>query len=204
MDQVGSRTSAPTTVRDDDAVGPPPIPASVGGWEFRALGPQDGYVALVWEWMNRPHVAAAWDQAWPQERWEAEIARQAAGTHSRPCLVLLDGRPFAYLEIYRVLRDRLARLYPFRPHDLGVHIAIGHPDDIGRGLGRSLLRTVADGLLAADEACTRVVAEPNVTNTASLRAFAAAGFHRVGEVTMPHKTAALMVRPRTEEDLPRW
>lgn len=48
-----------------------------------------------------------------------------------------------------------------------------------------------------------MVAEPDVTNAPSLKAFAAAGFRHAGEVTFPDKTAALLVHPRREEDMPR-
>ncbi|MCK2220950.1 acetyltransferase [Actinomadura sp. ATCC 31491] len=187
-----------------EEVGAPPIPSLRDGWRVAPIEPGAEAVAVVHDWMNRPHVAAPWDQAWPYERWAREIARQAEGEHSRPCLAHLDGEPVAYLELYRVLRDRLAPLYPYRPHDLGVHIAIGDERNLARGLGRTLLRAVAEGLLAADGRCTRVVAEPDVRNEPSVRAFTAAGFVRTGEVTMPHKTAALMVYPRTQEDLPQW
>ncbi|MFG1616541.1 GNAT family N-acetyltransferase [Nonomuraea wenchangensis] len=188
----------------EEEVGAPPIPSLDGGWRVAPIEPGADGVAVVHDWMNRPHVAGPWDQAWPYERWAAEIARQAAGRHSRPCLAYRDGEPVAYLELYRVLRDRLAPLYPYRSHDLGVHIAIGDERDLGHGVGRRLLRAVAVGLLAADERCTRVVAEPDVRNEPSVRAFTAAGFVRAGEVTMPHKTAALMVYPRAQEDLPQW
>ncbi|MFI6531701.1 GNAT family N-acetyltransferase [Nonomuraea sp. NPDC050547] len=187
-----------------DLIGPPPLPVTGVRWQVTLVDSQAGDAEIVHTWMNEPHVATAWDQAWPLERWSAELGRQLGGDHSRPCLAHLGGEPVAYLEIYRVARDRLAPLYPHRPGDLGVHVAIGAPGNIGRGLGRDLLRTVADGLLAADDSCTRVVAEPNILNTASIRAFTAAGFHRAGEVTMPHKIAALMVRPRDEGDLPTW
>ncbi|WP_084772425.1 GNAT family N-acetyltransferase [Nonomuraea candida] len=187
-----------------EEVGAPPIPSLRDGWQVTAIQPGTDGVAVVHDWMNRPHVAVPWDQAWPYERWEREIARQAEGEHSRPCLAYLNGEPVAYLELYRVLRDRLAPLYPYRPHDLGVHVAIGDERNLGRGVGRRLLRAVAEGLLAADENCTRVVAEPNVRNEPSIRAFTAAGFSRVGDVTMAHKTAALMVYPRAQEDLPQW
>ncbi|MEO3870001.1 GNAT family N-acetyltransferase [Nonomuraea sp. B12E4] len=185
-------------------IGAPPVPPRVGDWRITVIEPEADGIAVVCDWMNRPHVAGPWDQAWPYERWAEEIARQAAGAHSRPCLASLDGEPVAYLELYRVLRDRLAPLYPYRPRDIGVHIAIGAHENLGRGLGRELLRAVAVGLLAAEPECTRVVAEPNVRNAASLRAFAAAGFVRAGGVTMPHKTAALMVYPRAQEDVPQW
>ncbi|GAB2813267.1 GNAT family N-acetyltransferase [Lentzea nigeriaca] len=175
----------------------PPLPVLPPPWSVRVLTPDDA--GLVADWMNTPHVAAAWDQAWPLQRWADELARQLAGDHSLPCVASYDGRPLAYLEIYRVVRDRLAAHYPAGPHDLGVHVAIGDPQDIGRGLGSALLRAVADGLLAAEPGCSQIVAEPNVLNPASQRAFRNAGFRYAGEVVFPHKKAALLIRPRAEE-----
>ncbi|MFI6921159.1 GNAT family N-acetyltransferase [Nonomuraea spiralis] len=177
-------------------VGPPPLPPLGPPWTIRRVSPEDGDARLVWRWMNEPHVATAWDQAWTLDKWTAELTAQLSGDHSLPCVAAHEGRDVAYLEIYRVRRDRLAALYASEPSDLGVHIAVGEAGDTGRGLGSLLLRAVADGLLAADPACARVVAEPNVLNLASVRAFGKAGFRRAGEVAFPHKTAALMVRPR--------
>ena len=77
-----------------------------------------------------------------------------------------------------------------------MHIALGEPDAVGRGLGSALLRAVARGLLEADPACLRVVAEPNVHNGASVGAFGKAGFRRSGEVGLPNKNSALMVFAR--------
>ena len=178
-------------------VGAPPLPVLPPPWSIRPLSPEDA--GLVADWMNTPHVASAWDQAWSRQRWADELARQVAGDHSRPCVACHDGRPLAYLEIYRVVRDRLAAHYPAGSHDLGVHVAIGDPDDVGRGLGSALLRVVADGLLAAEPECEQVVAEPNVVNLASQRAFRNAGFRPAGEVVFPHKKAALLIRSRVDE-----
>jgi L-ornithine N5-oxygenase len=180
----------------EPTVGPPPLPVLASPWRIRPVR-GDADVRLVCRWMNEPHVARAWNQAWPEERWAAELAEQSAGEHSLPCIVHHDDEPVAYVEIYRVVRDHLAPHYPARPHDLGVHVAIGDPDRIGRGLGSVLLEVVADGLLAVDPHCDQVVAEPNVSNVASLRAFHNAGFRRDRLVTFPHKTAALLIRRRT-------
>lgn len=154
--------------------------------------------------MAQPHIEEFWQQSWSPDRWAKEIATQRAGGHSLPCLVFQGGTALAYLEVYRARRDRISALYPTGEHDLGVHVAIGEASSTGRGVGRSLLHAIAEGLFAADPACHRVVAEPDVRNIASLRAFAAAGFRHCGELTLPEKTAALLVRPRTEQDLPRW
>lgn len=178
-----------------------PIPELGAGWSLRPVrvagadgGPD---VALVHRWMNNEHVAVNWNQAWSVPQWRDELAGQLAGRHSAPCIVGLDGRDVGYLELYRVQRDKLARCYSHDPHDLGVHIAIGEPDAIGRGVGSSLLRAVAEGLLSADPDCARVVAEPNVHNGASVGAFGKAGFERAAEVGLPNKNSALMVFDRS-------
>ncbi|WP_263251408.1 GNAT family N-acetyltransferase [Saccharopolyspora rosea] len=172
-----------------------PLPELGEGWSLRPVG-LDGDVELVHRWMNREHVAVNWHQDWPLDRWRDELTAQLDGRHSLPCVVSRDGRDVAYLELYRVVRDKLARCYVHDPHDLGVHIAIGEPDAIGRGVGSSLLRAAALGLLAADPACRRVVAEPNVHNGASVRAFGKAGFERSREVGLANKNSALMVFAR--------
>ncbi|MEU9305330.1 GNAT family N-acetyltransferase [Streptomyces sp. NPDC048269] len=203
-------TPAQPLHQDDDHLAPvaatvpgPPLPHLDGPWSARVAQARGADLDLVHGWMESPHIDAFWHQAWPRERWAEEIAGHLAGDAVLPVLIGHDGQPFAYIEVYRVTRDRLAGHYPHLPHDLGLHIAIGEASRTGRGLGRSLLRAVAEGLLTADPACTRVVAEPDVTNVPSLKAFAAAGFRRAGEVTFPDKTAALLVHPRREEDVPR-
>lgn len=177
-----------------------PLPELGEGWSLRPVeitgetgGPD---VTVVHEWMNSEHVAVNWEQAWSRAEWHTELATQLDGAHSLPCIVSLDGRQVAYVELYRVVLDKLAGCYPCHPNDLGVHIAIGERQAIGRGLGSSLLLAVARGLLAADPGCRRVVAEPNVHNAASIAAFAKAGYTREREVGLPSKNSALMVRSR--------
>ncbi|MGH3937318.1 MAG: GNAT family N-acetyltransferase [Pseudonocardiaceae bacterium] len=181
-----------------------PAPAVDAPWQVRPAEPHGADLDRVVRWMAQPHIEDFWQQAWSADRWAKEITTQRAGEHSLPCLVFQGGTAVAYLEIYRARQDRISALYPTEEHDLGVHVAIGEAGNTGRGLGRSLLRAIGEGLFAADPACRRVVAEPDVRNVASLRAFAAAGFRRCGELTLPEKTAALLVRPRAEQDLPRW
>lgn len=182
-------------------VGPPPLPQLDTPWSVRLCDADDsGDVDLVHRWMHAPHIAAAWKQAWPRERWQTVLAQQLTGDHTRPLIACYEGQPLAYLEVYRVARDVLASHYPPgltpHPHDLGVHIAIGDPTRIGKGLGRRLLDAVSRGLFVADPACIRIVAEPNVRNAAAVASFSAAGFTRHGDVQLPHKTAAFMVRSR--------
>lgn len=184
------------------AVGAPPLPRLAAPWSIAVVQPAGEDLRRVHTWMSAPHMLAAWGRAWSRPRWKAELAHQLAGAHSRPCIASHRGEPLAYLEIYRVVRDSLATHYPVRSHDLGVHVAIGDPHRCGQGLGAALLRAVADGLLAAERACTRIVAEPDERNAASLAAFARAGFREAARLRLADKPARLLVRPRTTDDLP--
>jgi len=174
------------------ALGPPPWPVLTAPWSTVAVQPHGPEIDLVAQWMSRPHVAEFWDQAWEPAAWSAEVGRQLAGCHSRPWLVLLDRRPLAYVEVYRVALDVIAAHHAVGRHDLGLHIAIGDHPRTGNGLGPAVLRAMVAALLAADPACTRVVGDPDVHHAVARRAFAAAGFVPLAEVDLPHKRAALM------------
>ncbi|MFD4523460.1 GNAT family N-acetyltransferase [Streptomyces sp. NPDC058470] len=157
---------------------------------------------LVTRWMNDPAVAAFWDLAGAQSVAEEHLRRQLEGDgRSVPCLGVLDGTLMSYWEIYRADLDLLARHYPARPHDTGIHLLIGGVANRGRGLGSTLLRAVADLVLDKRPSCARVVAEPDLRNTPSVSAFLSAGFRFSAEVDLPDKRAALMVRDRALRDL---
>jgi RimJ/RimL family protein N-acetyltransferase len=168
------------------------------GFDLRPACAEDA-AKIAW-WMAQPHIRQWWHQDWSVERWAQELSEQTAGEHSTPCVVSIDSEDFGYLELYRVRHDRLAEYYASDEHDWGVHVAIGDVTRVGRGLGRRLLRSLADALLGTDPDCLRVVAEPDIDNTQSVRAFAAAGFVKQGELQLPEKTALLMVRTRTVEE----
>ncbi|MFG2532224.1 GNAT family N-acetyltransferase [Streptomyces sp. NPDC048516] len=153
-------------------------------------------------WMNDPAVAAFWGLAGPPETTAAHLRAQLDGDgRSVPCLGVLAGVPMSYWEIYRADLDPLARYYPARPQDTGVHLLIGGAGDRGRGLGGTLLRATADLVLDHRPRCARVLAEPDLRNTASVAAFLSAGFRYGDEIELPGKRAALMVRDRAHRHL---
>lgn len=159
-------------------------------------------LALISRWMNDPAVAAFWELAGPAAVTAAHLRTQLDGDgRSIPCLGVLAGTPMSYWELYRADLDPLARHYPARPHDTGIHLLVGSVADRGRGVGGTLLRAVADLVLDHRPRCGRVVAEPDLRNTPSVAAFLSAGFRFSAEVELPDKRAALMVRDRAFRDL---
>ncbi|MFE4971922.1 GNAT family N-acetyltransferase [Kitasatospora sp. NPDC056651] len=182
------------------------MPHDLPGWgavptpagEFR-LGPVrlPADLELITGWMNDPEVDAFWELAGPPEVTERHVRTQLDGDgRSTPCLGLLDGEPMSYWEVYRADLDPLAAHYPARPYDTGVHLLLGPATSRGRGLGALLLAALAELILRHVPRCERVVAEPDVRNRRSVRAFERAGFRAATELDLPGKRAALMVRDR--------
>ncbi|MFI6857525.1 GNAT family N-acetyltransferase [Streptomyces sp. NPDC050416] len=157
---------------------------------------------LISRWMNDPTAAAFWELSGPQHVTQDHLLSQLAGDgRSVPCIGVLGGTPMSYWEIYRADLDPLARHYPARPHDTGIHLLIGAVACRGRGLGGLLLRATADLVLAQRPSCARVIAEPDIRNTPSIAAFLTAGFRFSAEVDLPDKRAALMIRDRSTRHL---
>jgi RimJ/RimL family protein N-acetyltransferase len=174
----------------------PPLPVLSAPWSAVAVQPDSAEVELVHRWMHEPHVAPYWKQTWTLEQWSEKVRRHLAEDHTVPVLISYDAEPVAYLQVYRVLRDRIAAFYPYDAHDLGVHLAIGEKVLTGKGLAIRLGEVLAPSLFAADPRCRRIVVEPDVTNTAAVRVAQGLGFRPVGEVELPDKTGLLMMLAR--------
>jgi RimJ/RimL family protein N-acetyltransferase len=174
----------------------------VGRFALREVDPRRD-LDLVHGWMNDPQVAAFWELDGPRERTEQHLLDQGMFDYSAAYLGLIDGEPMSYWEVYRAdLDPLLAGYYPARAHDSGLHVLIGPRALRGRGIGSVLLRDLADRALAADPQATRVIAEPDVRNTASVRAFARAGFSQLAVVELAAKRAALMACQRDPQPSP--
>lgn len=166
-----------------------------GTFGLRAVDPE-GDAELVAAWMNDPEVAPYWELDGPVERVAAYLRDQVGSGHATPYLGCVDGTPMSYWELYRADLDPLSRHYRARPRDAGVHVLLGPPAYRGRGLGPVLLRAVTDWQLHSDPYAQRVVAEPDVRNIRSVRAFERAGFRVASYLELPDKRAALMFRNR--------
>ena len=178
----------------------PSAPTPAGTFRLVPVEPARD-LALVTRWMNDPAVAEFWELAGEQRITEDHLRAQVEGDgRSVPCLGVLDGTPMSYWEIYRADLDPVARYYPARPQDTGIHLLIGGVADRARGLGGTLLRAVSDLVLDQRPGCRRVIAEPDLRNTPSVAAFLSAGFRFAAEVELPEKRAALMVRDRALRD----
>lgn len=154
--------------------------------------------------MAEPEVEQWWHQDWETDRWAGYIAGLVQDPDILPLTLsddALGGQAVGYVEVYRVATDILGQHIPHSPTDLGMHLALGQLAR-GRGLGARLIRSVCDATTGILDGCGRLVAEPDVRNTRSHRAFEAAGFAAVGTVQLPDKAALLVVGEPGLEDAP--
>ncbi|HTQ22194.1 GNAT family N-acetyltransferase [Mycobacterium sp.] len=167
-----------------------------GKFSLRRVDP-DRDLDLVHAWMNDPDVALFWKMPWARHAIASYLRRQDRNPNSTPYLGELNGVPMSYWELYRADLEPIAQRYAAREHDAGLHLLLGNPEYRGRGLAVDLLRAVSSWQLNRDPRVTRVVAEPDIDNKRSIRAFERAGFRRTRVIDLPDKRAALMVRDRT-------
>jgi RimJ/RimL family protein N-acetyltransferase len=171
------------------------LPTTTGLFELDPLRPLRD-LPLLHVWINDPEVAEYWNLAGPREHVDRHIAEQIDSQHSTPYLGRLDSEPMSYWEVYRADLDPIAEHYHARANDTGIHVLIGPGRHRGRGVGSVLLRAVTEWTLARHSWATRVIAEPDVRNTRSIRAFCNAGFQPRGVLELPDKHAMLMVYDR--------
>jgi acetyl CoA:N6-hydroxylysine acetyl transferase len=172
------------------------LPTPFGVFELDHLRPLRD-LPLLHAWMNDPDVAEFWALDGPRERLDRHVAEQLDSQHSAPYLGRLDGTPMSYWEVYRADLDPLAAYYEARPHDTGLHLLIGPDEQRGRGVGSAMIQAVTEWTLARSFWASRVVAEPDVRNTRSIRAFCNAGFVPSGVLDLPDKRAMLMLYDRS-------
>ena len=172
------------------AVPPPPIPLFAEPYGIRVVDP-DVDAETVSGWMNRPHLAEAWEYDWPPERWRGYLRAQPAGSYSRPLIGSLRGQEHGYVEVYRAAKDSIAPRYDADPYDLGLHAAIADLTIVNRGFGPLLLPRLTASLFQIETRCRRIMFDPDHRNTAARRLCEFAGCEFLGEHDMANRRMAL-------------
>lgn len=152
---------------------------------FRPLVEAD--LRLVHEWLRRPHVRRWWDE---HETYEDVVAHYLPSIEGRRpvdlYLILLDERPVGFIQRYLVAdHPDTAALVGVGAGVAGVDLFVAEEELTGKGLGTEVLRRFVRDVVFAKPEVTACIADPDVRNAASIRAFEKAGFRRVGEFLDP-------------------
>ncbi|MCX4739005.1 GNAT family N-acetyltransferase [Streptomyces antibioticus] len=156
---------------------------------FRPLDPvEDG--ELLHAWVTHPKAAYWMMQDARPEDVERAYMEIAADEHHHALLGLQDGEPAFLMEYYDPRYRELVGLYEPLPGDVGMHFLVPATDKPVHGFTRSVITAVMARLFD-DPATSRVVVEPDVSNTAVHALNEAVGFVAEREIVKPEKPALL-------------
>jgi RimJ/RimL family protein N-acetyltransferase len=157
------------------------------------------------EWLLRPHVAAWWGPADSIDELRSEYLLSVDQPNAmRAYIAHMDGEPIDFIEAYVVIgcgggwweseTDPGAR---------GIDQFLTEADQLGRGLGRAMIRAFVRRLFA-DPGVTVIQTDPDPRNERAIRCYTAAGFYPVGPIITPDGHALLMRcdAPRVDRCIP--
>ena len=181
-------TSLPKT----SVVGRTPAAADASDFRFRRLLEED--LALLAEWLARPHVMEWW-RPYPsidsvREHYLPRIRGESVVT---PYLAVLQGEPVGYVQSY-VAADVGDGWWP-DAGDRGVWGTdqfLAEGGQLGQGLGTRMVRAFAS-FLFQDPGVRQIQVDPAVGNLRAIGCYRKAGFRPVGPVTTPDGESLLMV-----------
>jgi len=161
---------------------------------------------MLWEWLQRPHVAA-WFAHFSPSTYEGMVQEQTAkrdGTEaSSPYLILMDGVPVGYIQGYRwgdfpEITGPLA----LSGEAVGADLYIADPELLGRGLGPRIVATFYLRLM--DEMGLDLgFIDPEVDNTRAIRAYEKAGFTFLHTTDSDEPRDRLYLMQASRDDLER-
>jgi aminoglycoside 6'-N-acetyltransferase len=135
---------------------------------------RDDFPTLM-RWMSEPHVARWWGDVTSEL---AALAHALDGPGFDAYLVNVDGRPFAYLQVYDPFADD-DNPYRDQPRGTrGLDLYIGDESMTGCGHGPAMLSAMAERLFAAGH--PRLLIDPDPANRNAIRAYEKAGFRPLG------------------------
>jgi RimJ/RimL family protein N-acetyltransferase len=160
---------------------------------FRPLARDD--LRTVHEWLQRPHVREWWGPRDTYEEVEERYLPRIEGREPvRMFFILLDERSIGVIQTYRI--DDYPEYWPgeAKAAQAGLDLYIAEPELLGRGLGPKIIRRFADEVVFTDPSITACIADPELANTRSVRAFEKAGFQAVGEFDRAGDRPRVLVR----------
>ncbi|NJN74100.1 MAG: acetyltransferase [Limnothrix sp. RL_2_0] len=145
----------------------------------------------IHNWMNKPHVIPFWQMNFPMEKIKNYLLKVLADQHQIAYIGSLDDEPMSYWESYWAVDDVLGKYYSVESSDQGIHLLIGEPYFLGKGLALPFLRAITM-FQFRHAPTTRTVTEPDARNAKMIHIFNKCGFEFQKNVDLPDKTGALM------------
>ncbi|MCY1223644.1 Acetyltransferase (GNAT) domain protein [compost metagenome] len=144
-------------------------------------------------WMNDPRVAAFWQEEGDLAKHRGYLQAQLDDPHTIPLIGCLDGRPFAYFEVYWARENRIGPYYDADDFDRGWHVLIGDGEIRGKAYISAWLPSLMHYIFLDDPRTQRIVGEPRIDHVQQIRNLDRSGFAKVKAFDFPHKRAMLVM-----------
>jgi aminoglycoside 6'-N-acetyltransferase len=148
---------------------------------FRPMVAED--LPLLGEWLQRPHVRRWYRDHGSYEEVVDHYLPSIEGSEPTDHYIVLldDERPIGMLQTYVVSDhpDYAEAIGITDSETAGMDILIGDEGLTGQGLGTDVIRSFVEEVVFARRETTACVADPDIGNIASARAFEKAGFRSV-------------------------
>jgi aminoglycoside 6'-N-acetyltransferase len=139
-------------------------------FSFHLIGEEDMSLLLVW--LNKPHIKKWW--RYPDETID-DVKRENDPTSYY--IATLNKKPIGFIQSYNVEDYPEHAEYINLDKAIGVDLFIGEENLIGKGYGPILLKQFVEKVIRKQyDGAKYVVADPEVLNKASIRAFEKAGY----------------------------
>ncbi len=164
--------------------------------KVRLLEVTNDDLPLIEQWLRADHVRSTWGDPDANVR----LLRDSPADGHWRALIEVDGRKVGLVLWQHPTRQELdeAGLIDLPESVMDIDIMIGERTEVGRGVGSTAIRLVAEAALS-DPAVPFVIAATLLDNLASQRAFAKADFRNDREFDdVPSGRCVLMVRHRQE------
>ena len=163
---------------------------------FRPLTADE--LPLLYEWLQREHIQRWWtDRETYEEVVEHYLPSIEGGEPTDHYVVVLDEQQIGFIQTYLVSNHPdYAALVGVGEGVAGVDLLIGEEALTGQGLGTEIIRRFVEEIVFATPTTIGCIADPDVRNVASIRAFEKAGFRLVKEFVEDGEPHALVRRDR--------
>lgn len=166
--------------------------------DFTFCRVQEKDVPLLRGWFKQPHVEHWWPTLNEGEDFFEEFIPRIRSKQTYPYLVLLNNKPMAYIQYYRLDQGNEKTggtwLPEFPKNTLGIDQFIGEADCLGKGYGTEFIKKFIKYLAEALETTTStIILDPEPENHAAIRCYEKVGFIKVNEaLKTPYGVACLM------------
>ena len=167
-----------------------------GEISFRQVGKAD--IPDLYRWRNEPHVTRWWYEDDDSEPTLDVVAKNYGPDHDEAeqrFIILLGGRPIGYIQMY-LLSDWPDYATLIQEQGAGIDLFIGEPDLINKGIGTSVIQRFVEDVVFADPSIDTCIIDPEITNTAAIRAYEKAGFVAVRTVVVPNTPGPELIMRR--------